>query len=53
MSFGGRLHTCTTHFEFSSSGDESGNIEIVEDFIKYIAEVQKVSASKNSDSENT
>lgn len=32
MSFGGMLHTCTMHFEFSSSGDESGNIETMEDF---------------------
>lgn len=37
-----------------SSGDESENIETVEDFIKYITEDRKKkSAPTNSDSENT
>lgn len=48
MSFGGMLYTCTTHFQCLSSGDE-----LVEDFIKYITEDRKMSASTNSDSENT
>lgn len=39
--------------QFLSSGDESGNIETLADLIKYVTEDRKMSATKNSDSENT
>lgn len=39
--------------QFFSSGDESGNKETLKDLIKYVTEDRKMSASKNSDSENT